>query len=83
MKKGNEYNCICRVPMTEMIGKQGEKRLSKIGMEQMLVSMGHQPCGAITLWNFPTWLRNLIAHDIDGEERPDPVDMATMEGMVL
>ncbi|AET05548.1 alpha-dioxygenase 2 [Medicago truncatula] len=68
-----------KVPMTEMIGKQGEKRLSKIGMEQMLVSMGHQPCGAITLWNFPTWLRNLIAHDIDGEERPDPVDIATME----
>ncbi|KAK2439618.1 Alpha-dioxygenase 2 [Trifolium repens] len=68
-----------KVPMEELIGKQGEKRLSKIGMEQMLVSMGHQSCGAVALWNFPTWLRNLIAHDIDGEDRPDPVDMATME----
>jgi hypothetical protein len=66
--------------MEELIGKQGDKRLSKIGMEQMLVSMGHQSCGAVALWNFPTWLRNLIAHDIDGEDRPDPVDMATMEG---
>lgn len=74
---------LFRVPMEEMIGKKGEKRLSKIGMEQMLVSMGHQSCGAVTLWNFPTWLRNLIVHDIDGEERPDPVDMATMEGSVL
>ncbi|KAJ1394222.1 heme peroxidase [Sesbania bispinosa] len=68
-----------KVPMREMLGKEGERRLSNIGMEQMLVSMGHQSCGAITLWNYPTWLRNLIAHDINGEDRPDPVDMATME----
>lgn len=66
--------------MREMLGKEGERRLSIIGMEQMLVSMGHQSCGAVTLWNYPTWLRNLISHDIDGEDRPDPVDMATMEG---
>ncbi|XP_057421550.1 alpha-dioxygenase 2-like isoform X2 [Lotus japonicus] len=70
---------VCRVPMREMLGKEGERRLSIIGMEQMLVSMGHQSCGAVTLWNYPTWLRNLISHDIDGEDRPDPVDMATME----
>ncbi|KAF7834588.1 alpha-dioxygenase 2 [Senna tora] len=63
----------------ELLGKAGEKRLSKIGMEQMLVSMGHQSCGAIELWNYPTWIRNLIAHDINGEDRPDPVDMAAME----
>lgn len=66
--------------MRELVGKEGERRLSKIGMEQMLVSMGHQSCGAVTLWNYPTWLRNLIAQDIDGEDRPDPVDMATLEG---
>ncbi|KAI3735612.1 hypothetical protein L6452_15119 [Arctium lappa] len=64
---------------SDMIGKEGEKRLSKIGMEKMLVSMGHQSCGAITLWNYPLWMRNLVAHDINGEERPDPVDMASME----
>lgn len=69
-----------RVPMWELLGKEGERRLSKIGMEQMLVSMGHQSCGAVDLWNYPTWMRNLIAHDVNGEDRPDPVDMAAMEG---
>ncbi|XP_054820616.1 alpha-dioxygenase 2 isoform X2 [Prosopis cineraria] len=68
-----------KVPMSDLLGKKGEKRLSKIGMEQMLVSMGHQSCGALDLWNHPTWIRNLIAHDIDGEDRSDPVDMAAME----
>ncbi|XP_076900632.1 alpha-dioxygenase 2-like isoform X2 [Bidens hawaiensis] len=67
------------VSMKDMIGKEGEKRLSKIGMEKMLVSMGHQSCGAVSLWNYPLWMRNLVAHDIDGEERDDQVDMAAME----
>ncbi|KAH9801540.1 alpha-dioxygenase 2 [Citrus sinensis] len=67
------------VAMKEMAGKEGERRLSKIGMEQMLVSMGHQACGAVTLWNYPLWMRNLVAHDINGEDRPNPVDMAALE----
>ncbi|XP_050213898.1 alpha-dioxygenase 2 isoform X2 [Mercurialis annua] len=67
------------VAMEEMAGKEGEKRLSEIGFEQMLVSMGHQACGAIALWNYPSWMRNLVPHDIDGEDRPDPVDMAALE----
>ncbi|XP_024022161.1 alpha-dioxygenase 2 [Morus notabilis] len=67
------------IPMEEMVGKEGEKRLSKIGMEQMLVSMGHQTCGAVALWNYPSWMRNLVAHDANGEDRPDPVDMAALE----
>ncbi|KAF8390045.1 hypothetical protein HHK36_024566 [Tetracentron sinense] len=67
------------VPMEEMIGLEGERRLSKIGMEQMMVSMGHQACGALTLWNYPSWMRNLVAHDINGENRLDPVDMAALE----
>ncbi|MCL7044891.1 hypothetical protein MKW94_025493 [Papaver nudicaule] len=65
--------------MREMIGKEGEKRLSEIGMEKMMVSMGHQSSGALTLWNYPSWMRNLVAHDMDGEDRPDPVDMAALE----
>ncbi|XP_021909343.1 alpha-dioxygenase 2-like isoform X1 [Carica papaya] len=82
----SEYKCEYEyppiqeeVPMKELIGKEGEKRLSKIGMEQMLVSMGHQACGALTLWNFPTWMRNLVAHDVNGEDRSTLVDMAAME----
>ncbi|XP_042965102.1 alpha-dioxygenase 2-like isoform X3 [Carya illinoinensis] len=67
------------VPMRKLVGSEGERSLSRIGMEQMLVSMGHQACGAVTLWNYPSWMRNLVAHDINGEDRLDPVDMATME----
>ncbi|XVF53810.1 hypothetical protein PTKIN_Ptkin05aG0128900 [Pterospermum kingtungense] len=64
--------------MMELAGKQGERRLSKIGMEQMLVSMGHQACGAVTLRNYPSWMRSLIPHDINGEVQ-HPVDMTALE----
>ncbi|XP_058088589.1 alpha-dioxygenase 2-like isoform X2 [Magnolia sinica] len=67
------------VPMREMVGQEGEKRLTEIGIEQMMISMGHQACGALELWNYPSWMRNLVAHDINGEDRPDPVDMAALE----
>ncbi|XVF09505.1 hypothetical protein REPUB_Repub07fG0098900 [Reevesia pubescens] len=77
-----EYECPPvseEVPMMELVGKEGERRLSKIGMEQMLVSMGHQASGAVTLWNYPSWMRNLVPHDINGEDIPHPVDMASLE----
>ncbi|KAJ4884470.1 Alpha-dioxygenase 2 [Raphanus sativus] len=41
--------------------------------------MGHQSCGALTLWNYPNWMRNLVAQDIDGEDRPNLIDMAALE----
>lgn len=65
--------------MTKLIGKEGEKTDSRIGFEQLLVSMGHQSCGALTLWNYPNWMRSLVAQDIDGEDRPDLIDMAALE----
>ncbi|XWS50802.1 hypothetical protein CRYUN_Cryun12cG0120000 [Craigia yunnanensis] len=77
-----EYQCPPiseEVPMIELAGKEGERRLSKIGMEQMLVSMGHQASGVVTLWNYPSWMRNLVPHDINGEDIPHPVDMAALE----
>ncbi|KAL0683366.1 hypothetical protein Bca4012_050214 [Brassica carinata] len=67
------------VPMTKLIGKEGGKTDSRIGFEQLLVSMGHQSCGALTLWNYPNWMRNLVARDIDGEDRPNLIDMAALE----
>lgn len=69
--------------MLEMIGKTGEKRLSKIGIEQMLISMGHQACGALTLWNYPSWMRNLVVHDIFGEDRPNLIDLAALESKYI
>lgn len=65
--------------MTELIGKEAGVKGSKIGFEQLLVSMGHQSCGALTLWNYPNWMRNLVAQDIDGEDRPHLIDMAALE----
>ncbi|XVE63991.1 hypothetical protein DITRI_Ditri07aG0065000 [Diplodiscus trichospermus] len=46
------YRCppiLEEVPIIELAGKQSERRLSKIGMEQMLVSMGHQASGEVYL----------------------------------
>uniref|UniRef100_A0A6N2MUU1 Uncharacterized protein n=1 Tax=Salix viminalis TaxID=40686 RepID=A0A6N2MUU1_SALVM len=78
----SEYECL-QVPMGEMAGKDGEMRLSEVGMEQMLVSMGHQACGALKLWNYPSWMRNLVPHDINGEERPDQfIEIGREESLV-
>lgn len=69
--------------MEQMVGKEGTKRLSKIGIKQMIVSMGHQTCGAVTLWNYPSWMRNLLPHDVDGEDRCDRIDLAALESINL
>ena len=65
--------------MRELIGISGEKTLSEIGNEAQIVSMGHQACGALDLWNYPVWMRNLIAQDPNGQDRPDHVDMPALE----
>ena len=41
--------------------------------------MGHQACGALDLWNYPIWMRNLIPQDPSGHDRPDHVDMPALE----
>ncbi|WRX20197.1 hypothetical protein QQP08_012684 [Theobroma cacao] len=46
---------------------------------KQMVSMGHQACGQLKLWNYPLWLRDLIAQDVDAKDRPDRVDMAALE----
>ncbi|XP_018720790.2 alpha-dioxygenase 2 [Eucalyptus grandis] len=77
-----EHKCLPvaeEIPMREVVGRQGQRRLSKIGMEQMMVSLGHQACGALSLWNYPSWMRNLVPQDVDGKDRPDSIDMAALE----
>lgn len=68
--------------MKNLIGLQGEKTLSEIGLARQLVSMGHQACGALELWNYPEWLRDLVPQEIDGTDRPDHVDLAALESML-
>lgn len=69
--------------MEELIGRQGADNLSKIGLTKLMVSMGHQACGALELWNYPLWLRNLISQNVDGSDRPDPIDLSALESNFL
>ncbi|KAJ8546317.1 hypothetical protein K7X08_018900 [Anisodus acutangulus] len=67
------------IPMEDLIGGKGEENLSRIGFTKQMVSMGHQACGAIGLWNYPMWMRDLVAQDIDGTDRLDHIDLAALE----
>ncbi|KAI3963312.1 hypothetical protein MKW98_022734 [Papaver atlanticum] len=67
------------IPMSDLIGLKGEKALSKIGFKNQMVSMGHQACGSLELWNYPTWMWDLITQDENGLERPDHVDLPALE----
>ncbi|XP_006338535.1 alpha-dioxygenase 1-like [Solanum tuberosum] len=67
------------IPMEDLIGGKGAKNLSKIGFITQMVSMGHQACGALELWNYPVWMRDLVAQDVDGTDRPDHVDLPALE----
>ncbi|GMY13420.1 alpha-dioxygenase PIOX-like [Fagus crenata] len=68
-----------KVPMPNLIGIKGEKALAEIGFAKQIVSMGHQACGALELWNYPTWLRDIIPQDVNGEDRPNHVDLPALE----
>ncbi|KAF9626320.1 hypothetical protein IFM89_032169 [Coptis chinensis] len=70
---------IEEVPMVDMVGLRGEKTLSNIGFTKQMVSMGHQASGALELFNYPMFLRDLIAQNTDGKDRPDHVDLAALE----
>ncbi|KAG5527309.1 hypothetical protein RHGRI_028265 [Rhododendron griersonianum] len=70
---------IEKVPLSNLIGRKGEKALGGIGFTRQMVSMGHQACGALELWNYPVWLRNVIPQDVHGMDRPDPVDLPALE----
>ncbi|XP_004489319.1 alpha-dioxygenase PIOX [Cicer arietinum] len=70
---------VKEIPMNDLIGLQGENTLREIGVARQLVSMGHQACGALELWNYPSWLRDLVPHNVDGTERSDHVDLAALE----
>ncbi|XP_059670194.1 alpha-dioxygenase PIOX-like isoform X2 [Cornus florida] len=67
------------VRMEELVGLKGEKTLSKIGFSAQMVSMGHQASGALVLFNYPPFLRDLVAQNEDGTERPDRIDLAALE----
>ncbi|KAI3793959.1 hypothetical protein L1987_36583 [Smallanthus sonchifolius] len=68
-----------KIDMINLIGKNGEKELSEIGFTAQMVSMGHQACGALELYNYPVWLRDIVPQNVDDTDRPDHVDLASVE----
>nr|GEX84955.1 alpha-dioxygenase 1-like [Tanacetum cinerariifolium] len=75
----NSNSAFSVVDMINLIGKRGEKVLSEIGFTAQMVSMGHQACGALDLWNYPMWLRDVVPQNMDGTDRPDHIDLASLE----
>eukprot|EP01018_Ginkgo_biloba_P006907 Gb_32761 [translate_table: standard] len=67
------------IELSHLIGITGEVTLLNIGNERYIVSMGHQDCGALTLWNYPLWMRDLIVQDPNGKERLDNVNLLALE----
>ncbi|KAI5084392.1 hypothetical protein GOP47_0000561 [Adiantum capillus-veneris] len=67
------------IPIANLIHAEGEKLFAKVGFDALLVSMGHQSSGALTLWNYPTWMRELIPQDVDTKDRENPVDLPSLE----
>ncbi|GJQ98424.1 alpha-dioxygenase 1-like protein [Tanacetum coccineum] len=70
---------IKKIDMINLIGREGEEELSEIGFTRHMVSMGHQACGALELWNYPMWLRDVVPKNVDGTDRPDHVDLPSLE----
>ncbi|KAI3722332.1 hypothetical protein L2E82_33365 [Cichorium intybus] len=68
-----------KIDMINLIGKNGEKELAYLGFIRQMVSMGHQACGALELWNYPMWLRDIVPQNIDGTDRMNHVDLPSLE----
>ncbi|KAM0002352.1 putative hem peroxidase superfamily, hem peroxidase, animal-type [Helianthus debilis subsp. tardiflorus] len=77
--KSQSPNITKKLDMINLIGKNGEKQLSEIGLLAQMVSMGHQACGALELFNYPVWLRKITPQNVDGTDRPDHIDLASLE----
>jgi len=67
------------IDIGELVGLKGEDQLSKIGFEKQTLSMGYQACGALELWNYPSFFRDLIPQNLDGTNRSDRIDLAALE----
>ncbi|GLJ28195.1 hypothetical protein SUGI_0553790 [Cryptomeria japonica] len=78
-EKNKTPKVLKEVDLRKLVGINGERTLSEIGNEKMIVSMGHQASGALTLWNYPMFMRDLIVQDPNGHDRPDHVDLAALE----
>lgn len=74
---------IGRIEVPELLGNKGNTKALELGLKTLLTSLGHQSAGALTLFNYPTWMRNVTAQNEDGTDRPDTVDMASLESKMI
>ena len=65
--------------MPELVGSKGNDKALTLGLKAILTSLGHQSAGSLSLFNYPTWMRQVFPQNRDGTNRPDPVDLASLE----
>jgi alpha-dioxygenase len=70
---------VREIELPELLGDKGNDKALELGVKTLLTSLGHQSSGALTLFNYPTWMRNVTVQNEDGTDRPEPVDMASLE----
>lgn len=68
-----------QIEVPELLGNKGHNKGLQLGLKTLLTSFGHQSAGALTAFNYPTWMRNVTVQNEDGTDRPDTVDMASLE----
>ncbi|KAG6542641.1 hypothetical protein Mapa_015972 [Marchantia paleacea] len=78
-KVKNEPVLIEEIPVADLIGTAGIKKAREYGIKTLLTSMGNQASGALDLFNYPTWMRDLPVTDSQGAPRSEHVDMAALE----
>ncbi|KAL3693413.1 hypothetical protein R1sor_007064 [Riccia sorocarpa] len=79
IRGSNVPQLVEEVPVKDYIGIDGIKRSRKHGIKTLLTSLGHQASGALTLFNYPNWMRDIPVTDALGKTRPEPVDMQALE----
>ncbi|XP_024366728.1 alpha-dioxygenase PIOX [Physcomitrium patens] len=70
---------VDEIAVPELLGNKGNDKALKLGLKTLLTSLGHQSAGALQLFNYPQWMREVTSQNRDGTDRPDKVDMASLE----
>lgn len=69
--------------MPELLSDKGNDKALKLGLKTLLTSLGHQSAGALTLFNYPTFMRELTPQNEDGTDRAERVDMASLDSKLF
>jgi alpha-dioxygenase len=68
------------VTMDRLVGKEGDEIIYQPGMKvQLWDALVTYPCGSLTLFNYPSFLRSVTPTENDGEPLPDKIDLAAVD----